>query len=53
MFEKYFDFATLQAIFAKWLHKGFRMAVRKSFKLLNYEHIIYHVKARDLEIPLI
>ena len=25
----------------------------KKFKLLKYEHIIYHFKARDLEIPLI
>ena len=23
----------------------------KNFKLLEYEHIIYHFKARDLEIP--
>ena len=27
--------------------------VRKKFKLLKYEQIIYHFKARDLEIPLI
>ena len=27
------------------------MGVRKNFKLLKYEHIIYHFKARDLEIP--
>ena len=25
----------------------------KNFKLLKYKHIIYHFKARDLEIPLI
>ena len=25
----------------------------KNFKLLQYEHITYHGKARDLEIPLI
>ena len=25
----------------------------KKFSLLKYEHIIYHFKARDLEIPLI
>ena len=24
----------------------------KKFKFLKYEHIIYHLKARDLEIPL-
>ena len=29
------------------------MAVRKNFKLSKYEHIIYHFKARDLEIPFI
>ena len=27
--------------------------VSEKFKLLRYEHIIYHFKARDLEIPLI
>ena len=25
----------------------------KNFKLLKYEHIIYHFKVLDLEIPLI
>ena len=30
-----------------------RTAVRKNFKLLKHERIIYHFKARDLEIPLI
>ena len=29
---------------------GSGMAVRKNFKLLKYEHIIYHFKARGLEI---
>ena len=29
------------------------MAQEKNFKLLTYEHIIYHFKAHDLEIPLI
>ena len=28
------------------------MSVRKIFKLLKDEHIIYHFKARGLEIPL-
>ena len=27
------------------------MEVRKNFKFLEYEHIIFHVEARDLEIP--
>ena len=26
------------------------IAIRKNFKLLKYEQIIYHFKARDLEI---
>ena len=26
------------------------MAVRKNFRLLEYEHIIYHFKAHNLEI---
>ena len=25
--------------------------IRKNFELLEYEHIIYHFEARDLEIP--
>ena len=29
---------------------GSRAAVRKNFKLLKYEHVIYHFKARGLEI---
>ena len=29
------------------------MAPEKNFRLLKYEHIIYHFKAHDLEIPLI
>ena len=41
----HFDFVTLWVIFAKWLPKSSRMDVRKKFKLLNYEHIIYHFKA--------
>ena len=49
-FWKYFDFAILSAIFAKWLRNGSRMAVRKKFRLLKYEHIIYSFEARNLEI---
>ena len=37
-------------MFAKWLRNGSRTAVRKSFKLLKYEHIMHHFKARGLEI---
>ena len=33
----------------QWLQNG----CPKNFKLLKYEYIIYHFKARDLEIPLI
>ena len=29
---------------------GFRMAVRKNFRLLKHEHMIYSFEARDLEI---
>ena len=34
-------------------YKQFRpfLEVRKNFKLLEYQHIIYHFEARDLEIP--
>ena len=34
---------------SQWLPNG----CPKKFKLLNHQHIIYHFKARDLEIPLI
>ena len=44
------DFAILGAIFAKWLRNGSGTAVGKNFKLLKYEDIIYHFKARGLEI---
>ena len=32
---------------------GSGVGVQKKFKLLKYEHIIYHFKATDPEIPLI
>ena len=47
---KYFDFATLWAIFAKWLRKGSAMAPENNFKLLKYEHIMHSFEVRDLEI---
>ena len=37
--NKYFDFATLWAIFAKWLGKGSTMAPEKNFKLLKYGNV--------------
>ena len=37
----------------KLLGKGSTLAFRKNFKFLKYKHIIYHFKARDLEISLI
>ena len=33
---------------SEWLRDG----CPKNFKLLKYEHIIYHFEARDLENPL-
>ena len=39
--------------FREMLRFGSRMAVPKNLKPLKYEHIIYHFKACDLEIPLI
>ena len=32
---------------------GSGMGVPKNFKLLKYEHVIYHFKAHDLEVSLI
>ena len=48
---KYFGFAILWAIFAKYAEFRPFSEVRKNFKLLEYEHIIYNFEARDLEIP--
>ena len=48
--EKYFDFATLRAIFTKLLIKGSTMVPEKIFRLLKYEHVIYSFEARDQEI---
>ena len=50
VFEKYFDFATLLPIFAKRLRNGSGIAVRKNFKLLKYEHIIYSFEVSALKI---
>ena len=36
--------------FRKMLRNGSRIAVRKKFQTLKYEHIIYSFEARDLEI---
>ena len=41
---------------SKFSRNGSPMAperVYEKFKLLKYEHIIYHFEVRDLEIPLI
>ena len=48
---KKLDFTTLRVIFAKCLKFRPFLEVRKYFKLLEHKHIIYHFKARDLEIP--
>ena len=34
----------------QWLCNGSGTAVQKNFKLIKYEHIIYHFEARGLEI---
>ena len=34
----------------KWEDLGLLLEVRKNFKLLESEHVIYHFKALDLEI---
>ena len=45
-----------EQIFAQRLPNGSGIGdgkISNFYKLLNYEHIIYHFKVRDLEIPLI
>ena len=39
-----------EQIFVKWLLNGSGVGVRKKFKLLKYEHIVYSFEARNLEI---
>ena len=39
-----------EQIFAKWLPRWLWSGCPKKLRLLKYEHIIYHFKARDLEI---
>ena len=50
LLERYFDLATLWAIFTEWLSNVSAMAPEENVKLLKYEHIIYSFEARDLEI---
>ena len=40
-------------LYEEFSRNDFTMAPEKNFKLLKYEHIIYHFRAHDLEIPLI
>ena len=42
-----------QNILISRLSKGSAIAPEKNFKILKYEHIIYHFKAHAQEIPLI
>ena len=48
VFEKPFDFVTLRAKCPKFIPF---LAIWKNIRLLQCEQIIYHFKARDLEIP--
>ena len=52
---KYFKdiFREFMSKFSRNDSQSLRSGCPKKFKLLKYEHIIHHFKARDLEIPLI
>ena len=49
--KKYFEFAILYAIFAKWSKFRPFWKFEKNFKLLEHKHVIHHFESRDLEIP--
>ena len=36
----------------KWFSNGSGTALQKHFRLIKYEHIIYHFEARGLEISI-
>ena len=40
-------------LYEQFSRNEIRNGSRKNFRLLEYEHIIYHFKAHDLEIPFI
>ena len=50
---KYWKNILISRLYEQFSRNDSEMAVRKKFKLLKYEHINYHFKARDLEILLI
>ena len=50
---KYWKNILISRFYEQFSLNGFRMVVRKNFKLLKYEPIIHHFKACDLEILLI
>ena len=52
-FSKIFWFRDFMSNFREITPQYRQNGCQKNFKLLKYEHIIYHFKARDLEIPLI
>ena len=51
--DKVFWFCDFMINFRKMLRKGSAMVPEKMSNFWKYEHIIYHIKAHDLEIPLI
>ena len=40
----------ISRFYEQFLRNGSGTAVQKNFKLIKYEHIIYHFEARGLEI---
>ena len=50
---KYWKNILTSRLYEQFSRNDSAMAPEKSFKLLKHEHIIYHFKAHDLEIPLI
>ena len=49
-FSKIFGFRDFMSNFREMTPQWLRMSVRKNFKVLKYEHIIYPFEASDLKI---
>ena len=50
---RYLQNSLILRFYEQFSRNNSAMAPEKDFKLLRYEHIIYHFIAHDLEIPLI
>ena len=50
---RYLQHILISRLYEQFSRNDSAMAPEKNFKLLKYEHIVYHFKAHNMEIPLI